>query len=171
LQILILALWIQHRLTDVAIASSVLQLLGAVTFVILTTLEHSRTTRPSTLITIYLIAAIVADGVQLRTLFDRNYVPVIARIISAGAGTKFVLLILESWSKEAYLISNDDGLGPEDVSGPFVRDTFWWLNPLLLLGNRALLAFKDLPPIDQQLFSTRLQKRMADSWAKCMERV
>jgi ATP-binding cassette subfamily C (CFTR/MRP) protein 1 len=144
-----------------------MQLLSAFTIIILIALEHSRTTRPSTLISLYLIAAIVADGVQLRTLFGRKYVPIVARIVSASAGTKFLLLLLESWPKTAYLLPNEDGLGPEDVSGLFVRDTFWWLNPLLLVGNRRLLSFKDLPPISQNLFSGRLQKRMTESWAKC----
>lgn len=145
-----------------------MQLLGAFTIVILISLEHSRTTRPSTLTTLYLIAAIVADGVQLRTLFSRKYASVIARIVGASTGTKFILLMLESWPKTACLIPNDEDLGPEDVSGPLVRNSLWWLNPVLLVGNRRLLSFEDLPTIDQNLSSKRLQKRMADSWAKCM---
>jgi ATP-binding cassette, subfamily C (CFTR/MRP), member 1 len=164
-----LVLWARQPLTDVAVASSVMQLLGALTVVMLIPLEHSRTTRPSSLITLYLIAAIVANGVQLRTLFSRKYAPAITHIVSASTGTKFILLILESWPKTAYFIPNDDDLGPEDVSDPFVRNSFWWLNSILLVENRRLLSFEDLPTIDQNLLSKRLQKRMADSWVKCME--
>lgn len=166
LQIPILALWTKEPLTNVAVASSAMQLFCAFVVVILVPLEHDRTTRPSTLITVYLVAAIVTDGVQIRTLFGRSYVPTIARLVSASTGTKAVLLILESWPKTSYLVLSTEELGPEDISGPFARHTFWWLNPLLLLGNRNLLSFNDLPLLDRNLLSEPLRKRMARSWAE-----
>lgn len=145
-----------------------MQLLSAVTIVILTALEHSRTTRPSTIITFYLIAAIVADGVQIRTLFIRTYVPTIARLVAASAAIKLTLLTLESWPKTSCLLPTDEPLGPEDVSGPLARDTFWWLHSLLLLGNRSLLSVKDLPPLDQKILSQGLRNRMERSWMRSM---
>lgn len=145
-----------------------MQLLSAVAIVILTALEHSRTTRPSTIITIYLIAAIAADAVQIRTLLGRAYAPTIVRLVAASVSTKSILLVLESWPKTSCLLPADEPLGPEDVSGPLTRNTFWWLSPLLLLGNCSLLSVEDLPLLDQALLSKLLRKRMARSWTRSM---
>lgn len=168
MQISLLVLWTKEPVTNVAVASSAMQLLSAFAIAILTTLEHSRTNRPSTIITIYLIAAIMADVTQIRTLFDRKYVPTIARLAAASTGTKFIALILESWPKTSYLLPIDEPLGPEDISGPLARQTFWWLNPLLLLGNRSLLSVQDLPLLDQELLSEPLREQMVRSWARSM---
>lgn len=60
----------------------------------------------------------MADGVQIRALFGRTYAPTIASLVAASSGTKFILLIPESWSKTSHLLPTDEPLGPEDVSGP-----------------------------------------------------
>jgi hypothetical protein len=130
---------------------------------ILTIFEHRRTIRPSTLICLYLLASIIADSVQLRTLQIRGYSQSISAIISAGIICKSILLLLESFSKQSYLEAKED-YGPEEVTGVFSRSVLWWINSLFLLGNRKILSLKDLFPLDHELYSEVLQRQMKKSW-------
>jgi ATP-binding cassette subfamily C (CFTR/MRP) protein 1 len=150
-----------------SIAAAVLQLLSALAIAVLAIYEYPRTTRPSRLTSTYLLAAVVADCVLMRTLYMRGYVPKIAPIVSATAGCKVVLLLLESWPKTSYLAPDDIPFGPVDVAGPFNRAFLWWLNSLLLYGYGHILTLSDLYPLDQELYSERLRVRMQHYWDKC----
>jgi ATP-binding cassette subfamily C (CFTR/MRP) protein 1 len=108
----------------------------------------------------------MADGVLLRTLYMRNYVPVLSAVITAAAGCKLVLLFLESWPKTAWIMPGFH-VGRIDVASPFDRAFFWWLNPMMLYGNSNILTLSDLYPIDNDMRSEGLRIRMEHYWDKC----
>jgi ATP-binding cassette subfamily C (CFTR/MRP) protein 1 len=143
------------------------QFVGGIAVVGLVLYEYSRTTRPSTITSLYLLATVVGRSVQLRTLATRDYVPVLTGLLAASLGTQLFLLLLELWSKIPYLLPTEDPYGPEETAGVVNRTFFWWLNPLFLLGNRRILAYSDLTPLDHSFHAVRLQERMHKSWAKC----
>jgi hypothetical protein len=126
-------------------------------------MEHGRTIRPSSVICLYLLAAITSDSVQLRTLFIRKYVPSIAKLVALSIAAKVLLLGLESTSKQSYLKAKKE-YGPEEVTGIFGRSVFWWLNSLFLLGRQKILSPADMFPLNHDLRAQLLQKRMQESW-------
>lgn len=130
--------------------------------------EHDRTTRPAKLTSIWLLSAVTGDFVLLRTLYLRDYVPNIAAILAATASCKLVLLLAESWPKTSYLLPTERPFGPVDVAGPFSKGFLWWLNPILLLGNRQILDLTTLYPLDKGLYSEGLRDSIIKSWDKCM---
>ena len=142
-------------------------LLGAIAVVILVILEKQRTIRPSSLISTYLTAGVLADIIQLRTLTLRGYVPSIVILLSLSVAGKLVALVLESLPKRSHLEPAKVGAyGPEELTGIFGRLVFWWLNPLFLRGSKSLLTLDDLGPLDRELLSGRLQKRVQVLWEK-----
>lgn len=141
-------------------------MLSAFALVLLTLLEHSRTIRPSSLITVYLIASSAAEAIQLRTLFNRHYVFSVALLLAANVGLKCTLLVLESLSKQAYLNLPNEIVTPESTSGVISRTFFWWLNSLLVQGFKNVLSVDVLDPLNPSLASTELQDRMQKAWAK-----
>jgi ATP-binding cassette subfamily C (CFTR/MRP) protein 1 len=140
---------------------------SALAIVVLIAVEHNRTVRPATLTSIYLLSSLVADFVLLRTLYLRDYVPNIAAVLATTASCRLVLFLLESWPKTSYLKLTDRPFGPVEVAGPISKAFLWWLNPILLLGNRQILDLSNMYPLDQDLYSDGLRERMAQSWEKC----
>src|ERR1700742_1140554 len=145
IQASILALWAHNPITNTTLSAAILGFLSVIGVTLLVTFEHSRTNRPSTLTSVYLLAAIVTDCVQIRTLYIRHYVPRVAGLICAGTAAKFLLLVLESLSKRKYLVQ-DREYTPKETEGIFGRSVFWWLNSLFLKGRQRILSLQELYP-------------------------
>jgi ATP-binding cassette subfamily C (CFTR/MRP) protein 1 len=167
LQLAILVLWSKSPVTAVAVAAAALGLLSAVAISLLAVTEYQRTIRPSRTTTTYLLGAILADCVIIRTLYIRDYVPNVAAVTSATAACKIVILLLESWPKTRYLKPMSQTPGRVDVAGPFSRAFMWWLGPMLVRGYSHILSLADVYPLDHDLYSEKLRERMEQCWEKC----
>lgn len=168
MQIASIVLWTRSSITKVTTAAASIDLLCAIALVSLSVLEHERTIRPSSLLSVFLIASIASDAIQLRTLVERRYVHPIVPLLSTSIGCKVILFVLESWPRHP--VSNGLALyGPEDLAGILSRWSFWWLNQLLLQGNRAMLALLELPRIDRSFESAPLQSHMQTCWSTCKQ--
>jgi ATP-binding cassette subfamily C (CFTR/MRP) protein 1 len=160
-------LWTKHPLVEISVKAASFSFIGTLLVVLLEVFEHRRTTRPSAFVSLYLLCSAAADAILLRTLLLRHYVAAIAGLTVASFASKLILLSVESWPKLSYLIPRKEKYGPEEVSGILNRSLFWWLNSLLLRGNKRLLSLSDLFPLDRKLHSHRLQARVQYSWDKC----
>jgi ATP-binding cassette, subfamily C (CFTR/MRP), member 1 len=150
------------------VPSAVLSFISALAVLILVGIEHSRSLRPSSLVLLYLLAFIITEAVQIRTLFLRGYVVEVARLDCGSLACSLLLLVLESLSKKAYLKPIKDDYSPEEFASVFSRSVFWWLNPILFLGNRKILSLTDLYPLNHVLDSEKLKARILRSWEKRM---
>ena len=167
IQLAEVVLWAKNPITSVGLTASVVGLLGVTAVVALIALEHRRSVRSSSVGLIYLLAAIASDAVQLRTLLLRHYVPGISALVSTSIACKTALLILESLSKLSYLKPSEIVYSPEETSNVFQRSVLWWLNSLFLTGNSRVLTQGDLCPLDRELYSSNVSRRMHKSWTKC----
>jgi ATP-binding cassette subfamily C (CFTR/MRP) protein 1 len=167
-QLALLVFWIKTPITKASVPSASIEFVGALAVVFLVAFEHQRIVHPSSLLWLYLLASAVAAAVQTRTLFIRGYVPIISRLTAANLACNLALLIVESWPKKSYLKPADHEFGPEELAGIFSRSIFWWLTPILFLGNRKILKLADLYPLDRNLRSKPLQERIVIEWEKRM---
>lgn len=106
--------------------------------------EHTRSVRPSTLITVYLFLTLLFDCVIARTLWLLGGAGVIVRLSTSTIPIKFLVLAIEVWEKRSILLSQYQYLSPEVTSGILSRSVFWWLNPLLKTGSGRFLTDQDL---------------------------
>ncbi|RAH71082.1 P-loop containing nucleoside triphosphate hydrolase protein [Aspergillus aculeatinus CBS 121060] len=166
LQITSVVEWARHNLTRTAIPAIVLSLVDSISITVLTALEHDRSLRPSSLLSIYLLLSTLFDAVQVRTLFIRHFPSPLEALAAASVALKLVLLMLEAQSKRKYLKSPYRVVSPESTSGIFARTVFWWLNGLFLRGFRKLLTVENLFPTDEALNSSRLGRRIRRAWGK-----
>jgi ATP-binding cassette, subfamily C (CFTR/MRP), member 1 len=162
-QIAGLVFWTKTPITNVAIAAATLDVLCGLEIAILTTLEHNRTIRPSSLLSIYLLAAITSNAVQLRTLVLRHYLDSVVGLLSASIILKSILLVLEHWPKTPLSLEMET-YGPEELAGVLSRIVFWWLNQVFLRGYRSILDPIDLPKLDRDLNSSELQVKIQKCW-------
>jgi ATP-binding cassette, subfamily C (CFTR/MRP), member 1 len=159
----LLACWIKSPLTNYSIAAAILALISAVGAVLLVSVEHTRTVRPSTLLTVYLVIEILVGLINVRTIHLRYYLPLLERFIFATLIIKFTLLVLESWQKQRIIQLGTD-YSPEETSGILNHSVLWWLNPLFFKGYRNIISQEDLYGLDGELRSTELRDQILECW-------
>ncbi|GKZ84302.1 hypothetical protein AnigIFM56816_009624 [Aspergillus niger] len=166
LQIASVVEWARHDLVRTAIPAVALSLVDALSIAILSTIEHDRSVRPSSLLSIYLLLSTLFDAVQVRTLFIRQYPSTLGALSAATVALKLLLLALETRNKRSYLRESLRAIPPESTSGVIARTVFWWLNRLFVNGFRKLLTLEDLFPTDKDLSSGGLRRKIGRAWKK-----
>jgi hypothetical protein len=126
----------------------------------LVVLEHDRSIRPSSIIIAYLLASVLFDAVQLRTLLLTGSRTVVAATLSVTLFLKSTILVLELRSKSRLLRGPYNNVPPEGVSSVISRALYWWTVPLLAAGYRRLLSSVDLFAVDDGMRSTDLGDRL-----------
>lgn len=128
--------------------------------------EHGRSVRPSTILTLYLLAAVLCDGINLSTLYQNHgYSPLIG-LLAAVVGLKFLLLVVETQSKQAYLREPYKAMPVEQLVSTLSGVFLFWINGEILKGYSKLLSVSDLPALDDGLRSRHLRERMVAAWEK-----
>ncbi|TVY84375.1 ABC transporter FUM19 [Lachnellula suecica] len=154
LSLLILVAVGSFHVTSMFTASSVLKLVSALFMITLSLVDHSRSPRPSVLLTSYLFLTLLLDAAQARTLFlssgDKPELTY-SSIFSAAIALKVGILLLEAQRKSRWVSWDEKEHSPEETSGIFSLGIFFWLNKLFLVGYKKVLAIKDLYPLDSSL--------------------
>ena len=127
-------------------------------------LEHTRAVRPSTLLCLYLLATLILDIPQSRTLFLRHDLDAVASVFTTAIATKATLLVAESWPKRKALVAPYKNYCPEAISGVLSRTFLWWLNPLFSKGIKGLITLHDLFDLDSELSSEKLGNLLQNTW-------
>lgn len=166
-QLALLILWIHSTepRTKSSIPSAALTLIVAAQLLLLSWTEDTRSVRPSSLLSAYLLLSSLFDISQVRTLWnlqDKN--KPIAIAFTASVGLKGIFLLLESIGKRRYLHGEYRGLPPESTSGILNRSFMWWINRLFLSGFKSILTLDDLNGLDKSLQSTSLSIKARFSW-------
>jgi hypothetical protein len=142
------------HITSIFIASSVLKLVAALLMVSLSIVDHSKSARPSMLLSGYLFLTLLLDAAQARTLFlssgDKPELTY-SGIFSAALVLKVGILLLEAQRKSKWVSWDEKEHSPEETSGIFSLGVYFWLNKIFRDGYKNVLAIKDLYPLDSGL--------------------
>ncbi|KAF2197592.1 ABC transporter-like protein [Delitschia confertaspora ATCC 74209] len=128
--------------------------------------EHRRTSRPSSLITTFLIVSILFDIARVRSIWLRSVSSTTSRITLVILISKASVLLLELREKRRDLKPPFIKAPPEATANLPNRAVFWWINPLLVRGTKAILSVGDLWETDGQLLSSRLYNSFQSKWRK-----
>ncbi|RAH55406.1 ABC multidrug transporter [Aspergillus piperis CBS 112811] len=164
LSLLVLVAVGSFQITTMFIASSILNLVSALFMILLSVLDHSRSPRPSTLLSSYLFLTFLLDATQARTLFlssDNRIEISYSSIFSAALALKVCILLLEAQEKSRWLDWDEKKHSPEETSGIFSLGVFFWLNRMFLRGYRKVLATEDLYPLDSSFDATSLNEEFS----------
>ncbi|CAK7233120.1 hypothetical protein SBRCBS47491_008499 [Sporothrix bragantina] len=132
-------------------------------------IDHFKSRRPSTLLTLFLGLTCLLDVARTRTHWliakddgaDNGAGTGLAIALSISVGIRFVLLYLEAKTKRDLLVTclENQKISAEVLAGAISRTVFHWLNGLLLSGYRSMLQASDFGPIDDRLLSVRLRPK------------
>lgn len=142
----------------------------AIGLTVLSLLEHGRSVKPSTLITIYLLATIGCDVAFIGQDYGRDPRGMLATdsgaLLAVELAIRMLLLILESQNKAAATVAEYKPQSPEDAAGVFSITIFWWMKDLLALGKKHALRVSDTPPLNEHLRPTPLRSHILQGWDK-----
>lgn len=124
--------------------------------------EHYKSARPSVLLNLYLLLSMLLDAAAARTYLTRPGLAAIGGVSLASLAVKAALLALEESPKDP--TRRGKTTADEAAAGVVSRGVFWWLNPLLLVGAKTLLAANHVGPIEDKFDSARLLRRLESVW-------
>jgi ATP-binding cassette subfamily C (CFTR/MRP) protein 1 len=150
--------------THASVPVAILDLVTSSLICGLSHLEHSRSVRPSSLLSGYLLLSPLLDCAQLRTLFILGKISPMAILFAASWGLKLVMLVVESQEKTSCLKTEYQSLPPELTSGIINRSLLWWLNGLFKTGHRGKITESDLFELDPALTAEHLGSNLQDAW-------
>lgn len=128
-------------------------------------LEHSRTLRPSFLLSFYLSTDLIFNVVPIGSPWPADSSLEVKRFLAASIGIELILLALETVEKRRWLLTYHTAVPRESTSGPFSRLLFLWLNHLLKAGYTNMLTPDCiLPPVHEGLESIMLFEDFAVAW-------
>ncbi|OQE34785.1 hypothetical protein PENCOP_c015G05261 [Penicillium coprophilum] len=147
------------HVTAMFIASSVLNLVSALLMITLSVVDHSKSPRPSILLSSYLFLTLFLDVAQARTLFlssDDKPELTYSSIFVAAIALKTGILLLEAQQKSRWVGWDKKEHSPEETSGIFSLGVFFWLNKIFLAGYNKILTIGDLYPLDSSFTASSL---------------
>ncbi|KAH8897503.1 putative ABC multidrug transporter [Thozetella sp. PMI_491] len=148
--------------TSLAIAATVLQLVAALSMATLSVQEHTRSPRPSILLSSYLFITTLLDAAQTRTIWlAAGTKPEItyATVFTAAVGVKVIMTFLEAQRKTKWIAWNAQEHSPEETSGIYSLGIYFWLNKLFFDGYKSILRPQDLYPLDVGMAGSLLQEK------------
>lgn len=151
--------------TSTSIPSAALGLANSTIVIGISYVEDIKSTRPSSLLTVYLLLSVLFDATQIRTLWLTHRVA-IAAVQSAILGTKLAMLLLETREKTSYLKSPYKEYPPEATCGIVNLSFVWWLNRLFSTGCRKIIGSRDLFALEPGLSSGITGERLKRAWEK-----
>lgn len=147
-----------------SVAGAALVFAASLSAIALSSLEHSRARRPSTLLNIYILLSLIFDIVQARTAWlsiASWHQTILARLFTSSIAVKVIVLCLEAIPKTKWIHWNAAEHSPEESSSVFSLGVYYWLNRLFLRGYRDVLNIDDLFPLDEGMSSKRLYDKLA----------
>lgn len=150
--------------TRLSIPSVALNLFAALVFCQSSYLEHTRSVRPSTVLTLCLLFSLLFDVARARTLWAMYDNALAAGLLTATVPVKFCILLLESRGKQNLIEPSEKAYPPEARSGIISRSLFWWLNPLFFRGFREALSVEKLFDVDKYLGAEWAGEKLQTAW-------
>ncbi|KAK7402406.1 hypothetical protein QQX98_011848 [Neonectria punicea] len=149
---------------SLSVAGSALVFTASLLAISLSSVEHSRAQRPSTLLGLYILLTLIFDIVQARTAWlsiATWHHTILARLFTSSIAIKLVILCLEAIPKARWIHWTASEHSPEESTSVFSLGVYYWLNRLFLNGYRGVLNIDDLYPLDAGMSAERLYAKLA----------
>jgi hypothetical protein len=146
-------------------ASLTAPLAAALGLSLIFSLERHRSSKPSDLAAVYLLASVFCDMVALT--IPSSVQGSVHRPPHVRCVLHSVLLVLECLLPRTTapgMPQRDQS--PEEASGILSRFLFAWINPILLRGYKSMLVVHDLPHLSADMSAKLSREAMVRSWNK-----
>lgn len=149
--------------TSASIASDVLNIIASVVATLLSFASHRSSSRPSTVLVLYLSTQALLLLPRLRTIWLISPNSSTAASITAIYVATITSLVAES-AEEKPSQTKENPASKEPYLGFWNRTSFAWMLDIFRLGNANIISQSDLPALDDQLQSHLLRDRLLAEW-------
>ncbi|KAM3455343.1 hypothetical protein NHJ6243_008551 [Beauveria neobassiana] len=153
-----------HAPSIVAIAFS-LSLAAAIGVVLLSSVYHQRSLTSSRLLVLYLLVSGCWNLSAALEVMAAHRLHRLMFFLPVTGAIQLTLLVLECTSKQDIFLPQYKTLAPVETANLFSAVSFWWMNKLLLQGNKHIFQNEDMPPLDSQLKAAGLNKIIKHAWS------
>ncbi|KAJ6780632.1 hypothetical protein PWT90_01728 [Aphanocladium album] len=147
-----------------AVVAASLSAASSAVLIVQSRLAHARSKRPSDTITIYLLASLLSELVQLRTHWLSLAPEHLTALFAAITASTAALLVLEMTSKSknstAQRFSEEKSIAGSALSRVFL----WWLNDLVRYAYGNQVGPDDLYPLDKELGAEKYRTRFMNRY-------
>nr|POE51561.1 hypothetical protein CFP56_25768 [Quercus suber] len=150
--------------TSASVPAAVVSFTASLALLFLSSIEHTRSVRPSTSINVYLLVSLLFDIPQARTLWLSSNTPYVPGIYTAGVAAKAIVLLFEARNKKRSLLAPYRAYGPEALVSIYDRTVLWWLNPLFFQGYKSSIPLDNLYHLDTDLNAHGAEQAIKNSW-------
>lgn len=171
LSIILLSYWTEVSILDAQhkinfLTSLLASTLAALGLSLLLLLEQQRSSKPSDLATLYLLASILCDVVYMTMPTEAADQTNTFRPVLLRCSVHLALLVLESRAKHpAFSVVSKDQ-SPEELHGVLSWILFIWINPILLRGYGNVLVDKDLPSLNRDIKPEFTRNAILQTWSQ-----
>ncbi|KAI1080070.1 ABC transporter [Whalleya microplaca] len=152
--------------TSASLTADSLTIVGIAGVAWLSYIDHQRSLRPCTLISLYLSVLVILDLARVRTLWLTGSTKGEAAAMTVTLILTVAALLLESAEKRSSITEEKRFGAPEEYSGFWTRTAFTWLVTTFRAGYSKVIVQDDLPILDTRLQSSVLRKSLVSTWAK-----
>ena len=153
--------------TNASLAADILIVAATISALVVSVLDHQRSLRPSTLLSLYLSAYAILGTARTRTAWLIKSSDSVSPIVTVTTALAFVAILLESTRKNTKHLSDKHAVAPEQLRGIWNRTLFSWLLVCFKAGYSGILSLDDLPMLDSNLRSKHTHHELISTWAKC----
>jgi ATP-binding cassette subfamily C (CFTR/MRP) protein 1 len=125
-------------------------------------LEHCRSYRPSSLLTLYLLAATPMNAARCRTLWNMPSSTGVLTAFIVVTSLMGIALALELAPKDSLVRENIRKPSPEEKRGIVERSLLAWIVPTFVYGYKHTFTPKTLPPVDPRLTTCKLDRTVVN---------
>ena len=138
------------------LASTALDLAAACLLLVLSSLEHFKSHRPSIIVCLYLSLSLVYDLARIPLVWtlarhDAGHYTAFAGLFTASIVAQFAFLVLESIQRNRWVKWEGAEHSPEETSSIMSLGLYSWLNPLLWQGYKEPLTMDHLYTLDKAI--------------------
>ncbi|KAL5324171.1 hypothetical protein ACEPPN_008715 [Leptodophora sp. 'Broadleaf-Isolate-01'] len=148
------------------VASTALDFAASLLLLVLSTLEHFKSVRPSILACAFIVLAFIYDVSRIPSLWSGSLHLDPGRLSSAFKALftavvpiEFIFLALESSRRRSWVIWDKVDHSPEETSSVLGLGVYAWLNPLLWRGYHESLTMKHLFALDGNISVDTIQEK------------
>lgn len=149
------------------LVADVLSVVGTAAAAWLSFLDHQRSCRPSTLLSLYLSLLVILDIARVRTLWLMDQESNVPAAMTAVFALTLTTLLAESIEKRSSVREEKRGGAPEEYSGFWIRTAYAWVVATFRIGYSKIISLDDLPKLDTGLRSELLREKLVMTWDKC----
>ncbi|GIZ49230.1 hypothetical protein CKM354_001226500 [Cercospora kikuchii] len=167
-QLAILVGWSLQPLqrTRASVPAAAVSFIASLALLYLSSLEHAKTIRPSSLINLWILVSLLLDLPQARTLWLRPGSRIVPVTFSISLAAKVLILYLEARNKKRSIFPQYRFHAPEALVNLYSQVSLWWINPMFWTGYRSFLSIDSLYDIDEGLSSASAEATFARHWLR-----